>query len=233
MDGLSGMKVYQRYVIDTEYLPSNYPNSLEFLIKGINNTIQNNEWITTIESFAIPKNPFGSSVSKSPTSAASNPSNRGTQNFSTRSGGTSRTIEGVKYKNGEIPENKLRVINNASKYKGAITSDGGRIRLYDKASLALDRLIIAAEQAKIPIKINSAYRTFADQQSVRRQYPNDSAEPGTSNHGFGVAVDFSTPSPYRRIKQGDKLYDWLVAGNGAKFGFKRIASETWHWEYQI
>jgi hypothetical protein len=25
----------------------------------------------------------------------------------------------------------------------------------------------------------------------------------------------------------------LVAGNGAKFGFKRIASETWHWEYQI
>ena len=79
MDGLSGMKVYQRYIIDTEYLPSNYPNSLEFLIKGINNTIQNNEWITTIESFAIPKNPFGSSISKSPTAAASNPSNRGTQ----------------------------------------------------------------------------------------------------------------------------------------------------------
>ena len=232
MDGLSGMKVYQRYIIDTEYLPSNYPNSLEFLIKGINNTIQNNEWITTIESFAIPKNPFGSSISKSPTSAASNPSNRGTQNFSTRSGGTSRTIEGVKYKNGEIPENKLRVINNASKYKGDITSDDGRIRLYEKASLALDRLIIAAEQAKIPIKINSAYRTYDDQVRVRAQYPNDSAKPGTSNHGFGVAVDFSTPG-LKRIKQGDKLYDWLVAGNGAKFGFKRIASETWHWEYQI
>jgi len=233
MDGLSGMKVYQRYIIDTEYLPSNYPNSLEFLIKGINNTIQNNEWITTIESFAIPKNPFGSSISKSPTSAASNPSNRGTQNFSTRSGGTSRTIEGVKYKNGEIPENKLRVINNASKYKGAITSDGGRIRLYEKASLALDKLIVAAEQAKIPVKINSGYRTYDDQVRVRAQYPNDSAKPGTSNHGFGLAVDFATPSPYRRIKQGDKLYDWLVAGNGAKFGFKRIASETWHWEYQI
>jgi hypothetical protein len=79
MDGLSGMKVYQKYTIDTDYLPSNYPSSLEFLIKGITNTIQNNQWITSIESFAIPKNPFGSSVSKSPTSAASNPSNRGTQ----------------------------------------------------------------------------------------------------------------------------------------------------------
>jgi hypothetical protein len=142
MDGLSGMKIFQKYTADVDFLPSNYPTSLEFIINGISNTIQNNEWTTTLDSFAIPKNPFGSSVSKSPTSAASNLSNR--------SGGTSRTIEGVKYKNGEIPENKLRVINNASKYKGAITSDGGRIRLYEKASLALDRLIIAAEQAKIP-----------------------------------------------------------------------------------
>ena len=79
MDGLSGMKVYQKYIIDTNYLPSNYPNSLEFLIKGITNTIENNQWLTTIESFAIPKNPFGSSISKSPVSAASNPPSRGTQ----------------------------------------------------------------------------------------------------------------------------------------------------------
>jgi hypothetical protein len=79
MDGLSGMKVYQKYIIDTNYLPSNYPNSLEFLIKGITNTIENNQWLTTIESFAIPKNPFGSSISKSPVSSASNPPSRGTQ----------------------------------------------------------------------------------------------------------------------------------------------------------
>jgi hypothetical protein len=76
MDGLSGMKVYQKYIIDTTYLPSNYPTSLEFLIKGITNTIQNNEWNTTIESIAIPKNPFGSKVGKSAVAQAS--SNAGT-----------------------------------------------------------------------------------------------------------------------------------------------------------
>jgi hypothetical protein len=59
IDGLSGMKVYQKYTIDTDFLPSNYPLSLEFLIKGITHTIQNNQWITTLESVAIPKNPFG------------------------------------------------------------------------------------------------------------------------------------------------------------------------------
>ena len=79
MDGLSGMKVYQKYIIDTEYLPSNYPNSLEFIIKGISNTIENNQWITTLESMAIPRNPFGSSVGEGPVSQASKNKSRGTQ----------------------------------------------------------------------------------------------------------------------------------------------------------
>jgi hypothetical protein len=71
MDGLSGMKVYQKYIIDTAYLPTNYPNSLEFIIKGISNTIENNEWTTTLDSMAIPKNPFGSSVAESSVEQAS------------------------------------------------------------------------------------------------------------------------------------------------------------------
>jgi predicted chitinase len=54
------MKVYQAFTIDTSYLPSNYPNSLEFLIKGVTHTIQNNEWLTQMDSMAVPKNPFGS-----------------------------------------------------------------------------------------------------------------------------------------------------------------------------
>jgi len=55
MDGLSGFKIYQKYSINSEFLPSNYPESLEFIIKGISNKISNNEWTTTIESLAIPK----------------------------------------------------------------------------------------------------------------------------------------------------------------------------------
>jgi putative chitinase len=79
MDGLSGMKVYQKYTIDTTYLPSNYPNSLEFIIKSINNTIDSNQWTTTLESMAIPRNPFGSSIAEGPVEQASRNASRGTQ----------------------------------------------------------------------------------------------------------------------------------------------------------
>jgi hypothetical protein len=59
MDGLSGMKVYQKYTIDTSYLPTNYPNNLDFLIKSVTHEIANNIWDTTIESIAVPNNISG------------------------------------------------------------------------------------------------------------------------------------------------------------------------------
>ena len=53
MDGLSGMKIYSKFNIDTTYLPSNYPDNADFLIKNINHTISNNKWFTKIESVVI------------------------------------------------------------------------------------------------------------------------------------------------------------------------------------
>jgi hypothetical protein len=62
MEGLSGIKIYQKFLCDTKFLPSNYPKSLEFLISGITNTIVGNKWETKIESLAIPKNPYSPST---------------------------------------------------------------------------------------------------------------------------------------------------------------------------
>ena len=87
MDGLSGMKVYQSYTLDTSFLPSNYPTSLEFLIKGITHEIKDNQWITTIESFAIPKNPYSSTSS-----------DYGITSFG-RSTGVSSNVKGTNYNN--------------------------------------------------------------------------------------------------------------------------------------
>ena len=66
IDGLSGPKIYQALNIDTSYLPSNYPTSLNFLIKGITHTIQNNTWLTQLETMAVPVNPFGGEAKEPP-----------------------------------------------------------------------------------------------------------------------------------------------------------------------
>jgi len=55
MDGLSGMKIYQKYRVDTNFMPSNYPDSMEFLIKNIEHKIEDNKWTTILESFCVSK----------------------------------------------------------------------------------------------------------------------------------------------------------------------------------
>ena len=54
MTGMSGMKIYQEFTLRTDFLPSNYQTEMSWLIKGVNHTIENNMWSTTIESLSLP-----------------------------------------------------------------------------------------------------------------------------------------------------------------------------------
>jgi hypothetical protein len=58
MDGLSGMKINSKFLIDTSYLPSNYPNTVDFLIKGLSHKIEGNKWETMLESYCISKGEY-------------------------------------------------------------------------------------------------------------------------------------------------------------------------------
>jgi len=63
MDGLSGMKIGSKFLIDASYLPSNYPQTVDFLIKNIQHEIKDNKWTTTLESYCIAQ---GSEVTNIP-----------------------------------------------------------------------------------------------------------------------------------------------------------------------
>jgi hypothetical protein len=56
MDGIAGIKIYNSVNVDTRFLPSNYPESLKFIIKGVNHKLQNNDWETSIETVVIYQN---------------------------------------------------------------------------------------------------------------------------------------------------------------------------------
>jgi hypothetical protein len=54
-DGLSGMKIYQRFKVNQNFLPYNYPNTLQFIITGITHQITNNKWTTAIDTNVVPE----------------------------------------------------------------------------------------------------------------------------------------------------------------------------------
>jgi hypothetical protein len=54
VNGISGIKIYQQFAVDSSFLPYNYGSTLQFLIKGISHRIENNQWTTNIETVAVP-----------------------------------------------------------------------------------------------------------------------------------------------------------------------------------
>lgn len=62
LQGISGIKVYEKFKITENILPSMYRDEkgnskMDFIIKGVNHSIQNNKWISTLETLMIPTIP--------------------------------------------------------------------------------------------------------------------------------------------------------------------------------
>jgi hypothetical protein len=53
LEGISGIKIYNYLEVSTRILPANYPDSLKFIIKGVNHKITGGKWETGIETVVI------------------------------------------------------------------------------------------------------------------------------------------------------------------------------------
>ncbi|MDR2722752.1 MAG: M15 family metallopeptidase [Cellulomonadaceae bacterium] len=101
------------------------------------------------------------------------------------------------------------------------------------AAASLERMN-AAYRAKFGenMVISDSYRSYGEQVATKRVKGFWAATPGTSNHGFGLAVDFGGGIQNSRSAQ----QAWMDA-NAAKFGWTNpdwaqgSKFEPWHWEY--
>ncbi len=52
MDGLSGIKIYNKINVNSSFLPSNYPQTLKFIVTGVNHKLSGNDWKTSLNTIA-------------------------------------------------------------------------------------------------------------------------------------------------------------------------------------
>jgi hypothetical protein len=71
LDGISGPTILQQFEVEGRFLPHPIPDTLTFLIKGLNHKISNNVWTTTIDSVSVPKFVKSSTTSNNTPSAGS------------------------------------------------------------------------------------------------------------------------------------------------------------------
>jgi LAS superfamily LD-carboxypeptidase LdcB len=82
--------------------------------------------------------------------------------------------------------------------------------------------------------LTDSYRDYASQVSVRARKPALAARPGTSQHGWGLAVDLAGG-----VEAADEHWAWL-RDNAPAYGWDNPEwareggdgpYEPWHWEY--
>jgi zinc D-Ala-D-Ala carboxypeptidase len=124
--------------------------------------------------------------------------------------------------NGALPESSL------------CTLFDGHTQLRADAAVALARLNEAyVAKFGADMCLSSGYRTIGQQYAVKAQKGGLAATPGTSNHGWGLAVDFCTKETQGSrgtwLRENGPLYglvnpSWALPGGSGPH-------EPWHWEY--
>ena len=122
----------------------------------------------------------------------------------------------VAYGNGQIPTDALAPIGVGSH------------RLWAPAGQAFQQLQSDAAAAGVTIGVTDSYRSYDAQVDLARRkglYSQGglAATPGTSNHGWGMALD---------LDLDDAAQQWM-RDNGWRYGFvESVPREPWHWEYR-
>lgn len=129
----------------------------------------------------------------------------------------------------------------------------GTLEMEREAARAMRALMKKAWREGVRLWATGTYRSFAGQVALfKRRYDHTprntrkewwrgewwylkpkvagAAVPGTSKHGWGLAVDFARKTTAGKVVSLDKkCLDWL-AKNGPSFGFwNTVKSENWHW----
>lgn len=122
------------------------------------------------------------------------------------------------YDNGRIPAS-------------ALTAIGGGHRLDPKAAAAFMRMREAAAYEGVTITLTDSYRSYEAQVQCRASKGSLCAEPGTSKHGCGLAIDVGGEAAQRWIQANGERFGWVwprwarrPEDGGSKY-------EPWHFEF--
>jgi len=113
--------------------------------------------------------------------------------------------------------------------------------VYDEALTSLNAMVAAAAKAGVDLKPAGCYRDYAGQVATRNDWCNRgacqmAAVPGTSNHGWGKAVDFRDQGGeltfdsvgYQWMKTWAGFWGWIHPKDMEQGG---SVPEAWHWEW--
>lgn len=227
LDGISGIKIYNKLNINNTFLPNNYPSALKFIIQKVDHKIDKNVWTTNLDTLSIPN-----------TKAVFVIKNKDDFNRINRS-----TFDSFidNFKSGF---NKLLgAFTKDENDRGPVPSDktAGSIFLPgSKVPTSVDGLLSEMNQDARPIfrpfleefvkeykgyvmRVNAIGRTFEKSVALKKKNPKNAA-PGRSKHNYYSGVDCNIVTPEGKTLMKADRAGWV------NHGFEKLADKhniTW------
>ena len=251
MDGIGGMIIGNLFKLPLDVLPKGYKNDvngigskLGYIVTGIGHSLQNNDWVTKLEAQTIvldePKGleiNFSNLIVHQESEAPGAPTGVTTVQVTVNSNETVTKVQiGT---NGNLPDSELKPIGI------------GNHKLQKEAADAFIKMAAAARAAGVTPALSDSYRTYAIQsaifdwdlytstggshsdtkgnRSAKRKKKGTggkvaAAFPGTSNHGWGKAIDVAGAEFKKFIRNHGTDYGWSWYEG-------RSVHEDWHFTY--
>jgi hypothetical protein len=142
---------------------------------------------------------------------------------------------GVNPINGYNKPTKPAGVSNGRIAASTLGGYSANCRLWSQAYGPASAMALAARKAGVSLVYADCYRDYAGQVYWRTWWCNvgkcgNAAVPGTSNHGWGKAIDIHDLSG--GLPTGGAAFKWLKA-NAGRFGYINpiLTNEAWHWEW--
>lgn len=136
------------------------------------------------------------------------------------------------YSNGRLPAKALTEIKSHKKYFNVTR------KAQPKAAAAFDRLDAAFyKKFGKHIYITDSYRSYEEQVALKAVKGPYAATPGTSNHGWGLALDLgsninvATSAEHKWMDSAAKTFGWVNPWWAQDANPANGQFEPWHWEY--
>lgn len=208
-DGLSGIKIYNRIEVNTNFLPSSYPKALKFIATKVDHSVSGNMWETKINTLSVPVSNIiekelvvaGNSepATESEKPLEPEPIIKSTKPFKIID---NRTVKGV-------PVDPLSYGKEIDIFTFVSYFNSNAQPIFQNFILKL-----SSEYLGYTMTLNGVFRSFA--RSYELKYGvggnENNASPGKSLHNYALAFDANITDPNGRTFKKKEREPWVKSG---------------------
>ena len=205
LQGISGIKIYNKLNINNSFLPAQYPKALKFVITKVDHKIENNVWETTLDTISIPKTQPFKKVDLSYV--------------------YENQVDPILPEDERVPATGFGELIYQNERRKEITQEQLLNRLNPSARPTYKKFFddMASKYKGHTVAVNAVGRSLSKSKALRQSNDPNNAVPGRSRHNYYASIDFNIALPNGKYLRKRMSVPGAARAEWVNYGFEKLA----------